>query len=81
VVDDSCVGVVNGLLVLSSEVWAGSSQVLISRRARGEQSGAAKSKGKDIYAKRNLVGGGDKVALRESTCQACRYMVAGKILP
>jgi hypothetical protein len=37
-------------LVLWSEVWAGFSQVLISRRARSKQSGAAKSKGKDIHA-------------------------------
>jgi hypothetical protein len=50
VVDDGCAGVVNGLLVLWSEVWAGFSQVLISRRARSKQSGAAKSKGKDIHA-------------------------------
>jgi hypothetical protein len=50
VVNDGCDGVVNGLLVLLSEVRAGSSQVLISRRARGKQSGAAKIRGKDINA-------------------------------
>jgi hypothetical protein len=50
VVSDDGVGVVNGLLVLLSEVWAGSSQVLILRRARSKQSGAAKSIGSDVYA-------------------------------
>jgi hypothetical protein len=50
VVDNDCVGVVNGLLVSLSEVRAGSSQVLISWRARGKQSGAAKIRGKDIHA-------------------------------
>jgi hypothetical protein len=39
VVDDGYAGVVNGLLVLSSEVWAGSSQVLMLRRARGGKVG------------------------------------------
>jgi hypothetical protein len=50
VVDDGYAGVVNGLLVLLSEVWEGSSQVLILRRARGEESGAAKSTGSAMYA-------------------------------
>jgi hypothetical protein len=50
VINDDCVVVVNGLLVLLSEVQAGSSQVLILRRAKGKQSGAAKIRGKGIHA-------------------------------